>query len=402
MNGQRLDAAVTVPVGVGVPVPVPVGVAGTLSTPDPVADICRRIDDVAGDVAAAAHVEARHVAPLATTDEQHRLAEAAVARLTGLGELDEWVNDVTVDEVLVNADNHIWVDRGGELLRVGKLTSQPLGNIIERILAPVGRRLDLTTPIVDARLADGARVCAVIGPVGVDGASLSIRRFARSVRHVAAFTDPLGVEILNQVVDRRCNVVVSGATSSGKTSLLAALIATLPNNERIVVLEDTAELPIGAQHVVRLEARPPSPDGPPAIDLNDLVRTALRLRPDRLVVGEIRGPEVLGLVQAMNTGHDGSFSTCHANGPLDALLRLESLVLQAAPTWPLPAIRQQLARSLDVVVHMGRSRSDGKRRLVSICEVGAPNHDGEPRLVPVAELNTDERLVQVGNLQSRR
>lgn len=386
MSGQRLNATA----------------ASTSSTSDPVADVCRRINDVGGDVSQAAHIQARHVAPLATTDEQRRLAEAAIARLTGLGELDEWVSDVTVDEVLVNADNHIWIDRGGELLRVGTLTSQPLGNIIERILAPIGRRLDLTTPIVDARLPDGARVCAVIGPVGVDGASLSIRRFAGSARHLAAFTDPLGVELLGQIVERRCNVVVSGATSSGKTSLLAALIATLPYNERIVVLEDTAELPIGAQHVVRLEARPPAPDGPPAIDLNDLVRTALRLRPDRLVVGEIRGPEVLGLVQAMNTGHDGSFSTCHANGPLDALLRLELLVLQAAPTWPLPAIRQQLARSLDVVVHIGRSRSDGKRRLVSICEVGAPNHNAGPRLVPIAELDTGERLVQVGVPRSRR
>lgn len=394
MSGQLLNATATAT--------ATATTASTSSTPDPVADICRRINNVEGDVVQAAHVEARHVAPLATTDEQRRLAEAAIARLTGLGELDEWVSDVTVDEVLVNADNHIWIDRGGELLRVGTLSSQPLGNIIERILAPIGRRLDLTTPIVDARLADGSRVCAVIGPVGVDGASLSIRRFARSARQLAAFTDPIGVKILIQIVERRCNVVVSGATSSGKTSLLAALIATLPAHERIVVLEDTAELPIGAQHVVRLEARPPAPDGPPAIDLNDLVRTALRLRPDRLVVGEIRGPEVLGLVQAMNTGHDGSFSTCHANGPHDALLRLESLILQAAPTWPLPAIRQQLARSLDVVVHISRSRSDGKRRLVSICEVGVPNHDGEPSLVPIAELRTGERLVQVGVLQSRR
>ena len=392
MSGQLLNATAT----------ATATTASTSSTPDPVADICRRINNVEGDVVQAAHVEARHVAPLATTDEQRRLAEAAIARLTGLGELDEWVSDVTVDEVLVNADNHIWIDRGGELLRVGTLSSQPLGNIIERILAPIGRRLDLTTPIVDARLADGSRVCAVIGPVGVNGASLSIRRFARSARQLAAFTDPIGVKILIQIVERRCNVVVSGATSSGKTSLLAALIAALPAHERIVVLEDTAELPIGAQHVVRLEARPPAPDGPPAIDLNDLVRTALRLRPDRLVVGEIRGPEVLGLVQAMNTGHDGSFSTCHANGPHDALLRLESLILQAAPTWPLPAIRQQLARSLDVVVHISRSRSDGKRRLVSICEVGVPNHDGEPSLVPIAELRTGERLVQVGVLQSRR
>ena len=380
MSGQLLSATATATT------------ASTSSTPNPVADICRRINNVEGDVVQAAHVEARHVAPVAITDEQRRLAEAAIARLTGLGELDEWVN----------ADNHVWIDRGAELLRVGTLRSQARGNIVERILAPIGRRLDLTTPVVDARLADGSPVCAVIGPVGVDGASLSIRQFARSARQLAAITDPNGVKILIQIVEWHCNVVVSGATSSGKISLLAELIATLPDHERIVVLEDSAELPIDAQHVVRLEARPPAPDGPPAINLNDLVRTALRLRPDRLVVGEIRGPEVLGLVQAMNTGHDGSFSTCHANGPHDALLRLESPILQAAPTWPLPAIRQQLARSLDVVVHISRSRSDGKRRPVSICEVGVPNHDGEPRLVPIAELRTGERLVQVGVLQSRR
>ena len=281
MSGQLLNATAT----------ATATTASTSSTPDPVADICRRINNVEADVVHAAHVEARHVAPLATTDEQRRLAEAAIARLTGLGELDEWVSDVTVDEVLVNADNHIWIDRGGELLRVGTLSSQPLGNIIERILAPIGRRLDLTTPIVDARLADGSRVCAVIGPVGVNGASLSIRRFARSARQLAAFTDPIGVKILIQIVERRCNVVVSGATSSGKTSLLAALIATLPAHERIVVLEDTAELPIGAQHVVRLEARPPNAEGAGEITMRSLLRHALRLRPDRIVVGEVRGPE---------------------------------------------------------------------------------------------------------------
>jgi pilus assembly protein CpaF len=177
------------------------------------------------------------------------------------------------------------------------------------------------------------------------------------------------------VVEQRCNVLVCGATSTGKTSLLASITSLIPDDERLLILEDTAELPAFGRHTIRLEARPASADLPTAIPLEALVRTALRLRPDRLIVGEIRGAEVLGLVQAMNTGHDGSFSTCHANGPLDALLRLESLVLQAAPSWPLPAIRQQLARSIDVVIHVGR-HGDGQRRIESIAEVAVPDAGG--------------------------
>jgi|GEM_PF-100355 len=345
--------------------------------------------------------EVRFVAPLAERDVQRGLADAAEARLTGIGELDEWVRDPTVDEVLVNADSEIWIDRGGALQRVGQLGGQPLEHIIERILAPVGRRLDSTSPIVDARLADGSRVCAVSAPVSVDGTCLSIRRFAATPRSLASFTDATGAILMAEIIAARCNLVVTGATSSGKTSLLASIIASLVASERVVVIEDTAELPLGTRHVVRLEARPASPDGPPPIVLTELVRTALRLRPDRLVVGEIRGDEVLGMVQAMNTGHDGSFSTVHANGPLDALYRLESLVLRAAPTWPMAAIREQLARSIDVVVHVGRG-TDGTRRIQSVSEVlPTLSADGVPATRMIAQLDRD-RLVRHAPLSRRR
>jgi len=337
-----------------------------------VSELCRRVAQVQGDVATLVGDEVRRLAPLHTPHEQRLLAREAIARLSGLGDLEVLVSDPSVDEVLVNGGRDIWVDRAGVLERVGTLDQQPVEHLVERILAPIGRRLDRTTPIVDARLPDGARVCAVIPPVAVDGTNLSIRRFATAIRPLTSFTDDVGLALLRDVVEHRCNVVVCGATSSGKTSLLASLTSLVPDDERLVVLEDTAELPATGRHTVRLEARPASADLPAAITLEALVRTALRLRPDRLIVGEIRGAEVLGLVQAMNTGHDGSFSTCHANGPLDALLRLESLVLQAAPTWPLAAIRHQLARSIDAVVHVAR-RDDGTRCIETICEVGEPD-----------------------------
>ena len=208
-----------------------------------------------------------------------------------------------------------------------------------------------------------------------NGSTLSIRRFSASVRPLTDFTDAAGTALIEQIVTGRCNVVVCGATSSGKTSLLASMVGSIVDDERLIVLEDTAELPCRAPHVVRLEARPATADGVTPVSLADLVRTALRLRPDRLVVGEVRSDECLALVQAMNTGHDGSLSTCHANGPLDALLRLESLILQAAPQWPLVAVRQQLARSIDVIVHVDRVA--GQRRVSSICEVVPPSLDGE-------------------------
>jgi pilus assembly protein CpaF len=345
----------------------------------------------------------RRVAPLSTPAEQQRLAAQAVARLRGLGELEPLLADDHIDEVLVNRDE-IWIDRGGVIERAGTLANQPVEHLIERILAPLGRRVDRTSPIVDARLPGGARVCAVVAPVAVDGPHLSIRRFADAVRPLEEFTTESGLRLCAEIVTGRCNTIVSGATSSGKTSLLAGLLALVDNAERLVILEDTSELPLAAPHVVRLEARPPTPDAPTTISVADLVRAAMRLRPDRLVVGEVRGDEVLGLVQALNTGHDGSFSTCHANGPLDALHRLESLVLQAAPSWPLPAIRRQLARSIDVVVHVTR-QPGGRRSIDSIDEVVVPapdDADALPRLRRLAQRSAGAGLDQVAQLTAVR
>jgi pilus assembly protein CpaF len=278
------------------------------------------------------------------------------------------LHDPAVDEVLVNGSGEIWIERRGVLARRGSIAGPELAVVIERILAPLGRRLDRTTPIVDARLRDGTRVCAVVPPISVDGTILSLRRFRTEPLPLAAFGDGAVRDAVAELVERRCNTIVSGATSSGKTSLLSSLLGLVRSGERIVVLEDTAELAPLADHVVRLEARPGTTDGVPAITVEQLLRTALRLRPDRLVVGEVRGAEVVGLVQALNTGHDGSWSTCHANSALDALHRLETLVVQAAPAWPLRAVRDHIVRCIDAVVHVERT-TGGVRRVKEISEV---------------------------------
>jgi len=372
------------------------------AAPDLVDAVCTSVREQHGDVTELIDDAVRRLAPLATSAERAALRTAAFAHMAGLGSLDTLVSDPEVDEVLVNGDE-VWVDRHGRLARRGRLTGTTVEQMIERILAPIGRRVDRTTPIVDARLADGSRVCAVVAPIAVNGSSLSIRRFSASVRPLTDFTDAVGTTLIEQVVTRRCNVVVCGATSSGKTSLLASMVDSIVDDERLIVLEDTTELPCRAPHVVRLEARPATADGVTPVSLADLVRTALRLRPDRLVVGEVRSNECLALVQAMNTGHDGSLSTCHANSPLDALLRLESLVLQAAPQWPLVAVRQQLARSIDVVVHVDRVA--GHRRVSSICEVQPPSLDGEltPPAVRTLGALRDGSFVELASLtRSRR
>ena len=343
---------------------------------DLVRRVCELVADQPGDPTPLVEAQVLRLAPLSSTDDRTMLADRAIAHLRGLGELDAYVRDEAVDEVLVNAGREIWIDRAGTLHYVGTLGAEGVELLIERVLAPLGRRVDRTSPIVDARLANGARVCAVLPPIAVDGPILSIRRFRKRILTLDAFTDATGESLLQQLLLDRCNLVVTGATSSGKTSLVAALLGEISPLQRLVVVEDTSELPLRHPHAVRLEARPPTVDGPGAIDLAQLVRTALRLRPDRIVVGEVRGDEVLALVQAMNTGHDGSIATCHANGPTDALLRLESLVLQAAPTWPLAAIRHQLARSIDVVVHVER-HADGRRRITEIAEVTPPSPTSE-------------------------
>ena len=374
---------------------------------DIVSAVCELVADRPGDPMPLVHAEVRRLAPLCSPEQRLRLADQAIAHLRGLGELDAYVRDDAVDEVLVNGGREIWIDRGGQLHYVGSLGTESIDLLIERVLAPLGRRVDRSSPIVDARLADGARVCAVLPPVAVDGPVLSIRRFRQRVLPLDAFTPDVGIELLRELLRDRCNVVVSGATSSGKTSLVAALLSEVDASQRVIVVEDTAELPLRHPHAVRLEARPPTLDGPGQVDLAQLVRTALRLRPDRIVVGEVRGDEVLALVQAMNTGHDGSISTCHANSPTDALLRLESLVLQAAPTWPLTAIRHQLARSIDAVVHLAR-HADGQRWVTEIAEVMAPSAPTNskdfdvPTTRTIALADAEGALVVTGSLERRR
>lgn len=370
---------------------------------DEVAEVCRRAAACEGDVATIVEREVRLLFPLRSASDRRLLAQQAVARLVGLGVLDTLMRDPTVDEVLVNSGRDIWVDRAGSITSGGDLGDQRVEHLVERILAPIGRRVDRTSPIVDARLADGSRVCAVLPPVAVDGALLSIRRFPRDARTVDEFTDHAGRALLDEIIEARCNLVVSGATSSGKTSLLSALLATVASDERVVVVEDTCELVVSGARAVRLEARPATVDGPPPVSLADLVRTSLRLRPDRIVVGEVRGDEAIALVQAMNTGHDGSMSTCHANGPVDALYRLETLVLQAAPTWPLAAIRQQLARSIDVVVHIRRDPASGRRVIESIGEVVAvADTSDRPRVRLLADSDRPGHLAVTGSLTRRR
>jgi pilus assembly protein CpaF len=345
-----------------------------------VAALCQAAQSEPGSAEQAVREHVRRVAPLAGEDARERLVSAAVARLDGLGPLDALLHHPAVDEVLVNGSGEIWIERRGELERHGSIAGPELAVVIERILAPLGRRLDRTTPIVDARLGDGTRVCAVVPPISVDGTILSMRRFRTEPLPLAAFGDAAVCAALDELVERRCNTVISGATSSGKTSLLSSLLGLVRGGERIVVLEDTAELAPLADHVVRLEARPGSNDGVQAITVEQLLRTALRLRPDRLVVGEVRGGEVFGLVQALNTGHDGSWSTCHANSALDALHRLETLVVQAAPAWPLRAVRDHIVRCIDAVVHVERTPG-GVRRVREISEV--TDRDGAPATRPI-------------------
>ncbi len=351
---------------------------------DIVAGVCRDAAGVHGDVYDVVGALVDRRAPLIGRDDRERLIGLAVARLAGLDVLEHHLLDPDVDEVMVNGGGDVWIDRRGKLVAAGRLPDGAVDVVVERVLAPTGRRVDRTEPIVDVRLPDGARLCAVVEPVAVGGTSLAIRRHRRRTLPLSSFTADAGTaELLAEVMATRCNVLVSGATSSGKTSLVGALLAHAAG-DRLVVCEDTAELALEGHHAVRLEARPATADGPDAIDLARLVRTALRLRPDRLVVGEFRGVEVLAAIEAMNTGHDGSLSTCHANSAVDALGRVETLLMQAAPTWPLPAIRRQVTRSIDVIVHVER-RANGQRMIGEVAEVVPGEHEPAVRVLASAD-----------------
>lgn len=305
-------------------------------------------------------------APLLSPGELDRRAHRLLAELVGLGPIQSLLDDVEVSDVLVNGPGELWVERRGRLEATGVVLSEAdIGRAVERLVGPLGLRADRSNPIVDARLADGTRVSVVMSPLAVDGPILAVRRH-RAVRvPLSSFADDSQQAVLGAAVRRRCNIVVFGPTGSGKTTLLNALGALLPSHERVITIEDVAELRLPGAHVVRLEARPGSADGVGRAGIRDLVRAALRLRPDRIVVGEVRGPEALDMIWAISTGHDGSFSTCHASGPLDALRRLETMCLMAEEQLPLVAVREQIHSAIDLLVGVAR-HDDGTRRVVGL------------------------------------
>ena len=313
-------------------------------------------------------------APMTLT-ERERLSQEVLDEVFGLGPLEPLMKDHTISDILVNTYKSVYIERNGLLERTAASfrNDQHLMSIIDRIVSAVGRRIDESSPMVDARLADGSRVNAIIPPLSIDGPCLSIRRFGRDPLTATELVenDSLTakmVELLRGCVYSRLNVLVSGGTGAGKTTLLNVLSSFISNRERIVTVEDAAELQLHQDHVVRLETRPPNVEGRGAVRQRELVINCLRMRPDRIIVGEVRGEEALDMLQAMNTGHDGSLTTIHANSPRDALSRLETMVAMANLNIPDTAIRRQIASAIDVVVQVTRL-SDGKRRVTNLAEV---------------------------------
>ena len=317
----------------------------------------------------------REEAPLLGCERRARLVAQVLADVGGLGPLEPLLADPDVTEVMVNGPGPVWVERGGMLERTTIECDTPtIEHLIEKVVSPLGLRIDRSSPLVDARLPDGSRVNAIVPPLSIDGPCLTVRRFGARPIPLDRFCPPTVDALLRWAVTSRCNVLVSGGTGSGKTTLLNALAAAIPSGERVVTVEDAAELRLPGEHVVRLEARPANAEGVGRVRVRDLVRNALRMRPDRIVVGEVRGPEALDMLQAMNTGHEGSLSTCHANSPADALRRLETMVLMGEVALPLAAVREQVQASLDLVVHVAR-RPGGARAVVAVAEVvdGGPD-----------------------------
>lgn len=314
---------------------------------------------------------ARDESPLLGGAKLDGLVDAVEAKIRGLGCLEHLFEDPDVSEIMVNGPDLVWIERRGRLQRVhldNVLDAHAIEQLIERVVSPLGLRIDRSSPLVDARLPDGSRVNAVVPPLAVDGPCMTIRRFGARQIPLSDFCHPEVEQLLVWAVRARRNIIISGGTGAGKTTLLNALALHIDDDERVVTVEETAELKLQSRHVVRLEARPPNAEGAGEVTLRDLVRNALRMRPDRIVVGEVRGPEALDMLQAMNTGHDGSLSTCHANGALDALRRIETMVLTGAVALPLYAIREQMAAGLDLVIQLAR-QTGGARSVVEVSEV---------------------------------
>jgi pilus assembly protein CpaF len=313
--------------------------------------------------------------PGISREDRERLVGELTDDILGHGPIERLLADETVTEIMVNAPSEVWVERAGVLHKttVRFADESHVRRVINKMVAEVGRRIDESQPMVDARLPDGSRLNAVIPPLSLTGALLTIRKFGTErldldgMIRVGSLSDD-AADFMRRCVSAKLNILISGGTGTGKTTLLNAVSAGIPDSERIVTIEDAAELKLAKRHILRLECRPKNIEGEGEVTIRDLVRNSLRMRPDRIVVGEVRGAEALDMLQAMNTGHDGSLSTVHANSPRDALVRLETMVLMAGYDLPLKAIRQQIASALDLVIHLERLH-DGTRKVMAITEV---------------------------------
>ncbi|HLE38765.1 MAG TPA: CpaF family protein [Acidimicrobiia bacterium] len=365
-----------------------------LGAPDPLADFktkakqdlygkleSRSLDASMGEVELKATVVRELERFMSETDiplspaERERIAEEISEDILGYGPIQRLLEDREVTEVMVNSTDPIFVERNGKITRTNArfTTVEHLRQVIERIVASVGRRVDESSPMVDARLPDGSRVNAIIPPLAVDGPALTIRKFAADPYRVENLIEfktltPAMASLLEFCVKGKLNILISGGTGSGKTTLLNVMSGFVPGDERIVTIEDAVELQLLQDHVVRLESRPPNVEGRGEVTIRDLVKNSLRMRPDRIIVGEVRGAEALDMLQAMNTGHEGSMSTLHANSPRDALSRLETMILMAGLDIPIGAVREYISSALSVIVQLSRL-SDGTRRITQITEV---------------------------------
>jgi len=345
-----------------------------------------RVGDLKGDVLKREiRIVVEHLCDAEETllnrQERERIVDEVIDEVLGLGPLELILKDHTISDILINGPKNIYVERGGRMEKstVEFRDNKHLLQIIDRIVSKVGRRIDETSPMVDARLEDGSRVNAIIPPLALDGAAVSIRRFGSNplkledLLNYKALT-PEMVMLLEGCIKARLNIIIAGGTGSGKTTLLNTLSSFIGHEDRIVTIEDAAELQLQQDHVVRLETRPPNIEGNGAVNATDLVKNALRMRPERIIIGECRGGETLDMLQAMNTGHDGSMTTIHANSPRDAIARLETLVMMAGFELPVKAIRQQISGAVDILIQANRLQG-GKRRVTAITEIVGMEQD---------------------------
>lgn len=312
---------------------------------------------------------------------QEQLFHDILDELLGFGPLQPLLDDASISEVMVNGKDKVYIESNGKLVKtnIHFEDDDQILRLIDRIILPLGRRIDSETPTVDARLPDGSRVNAIIPPVAIDGPSITIRKFTKEKLKIeqmiqyGSLTQGMA-DFMRACVVAKFNIVISGGTGSGKTTLLNALSGFIPHDERIVTIEDAAELRLQQEHIVRLETKPPNTEGRNAVYIRDLVRNALRMRPDRIVVGEVRGGEALDMLQAMNTGHDGSMTTLHANSPRDGISRMETMCLMAGVELPLKVIRQQIASAIDLVIQVSRLK-DGSRKVINVTEISGMEGD---------------------------